>query len=187
MLARQRRRWQRGLFEGLWRHRRMFANPRYGAVGVAGFSYFVVFELLGPVIELTGYLLIPVAVALGALSLSFLVAFTLMAVLLGVLLSVSALALEEFSFRRHPHGREVNRLLAFSVLENFGFRQLSSLWRVQAFVDIARGRRTWGDMQRKGLGAAPSTSTFTSKTAPDAGLRTRPNHEATRETEDARP
>jgi cellulose synthase/poly-beta-1,6-N-acetylglucosamine synthase-like glycosyltransferase len=156
VLSRQRRRWQRGLFEALWRHKRMFANPRYGVVGLVGFPYFVIFEFLGPLVELTGYVMIPLAVIFGGLSIGFLVAFTLMAVLLGVLLSVSALALEEFSFRRHPSTREVNRLLLYSVTENFGFRQLSSLWRVQALIDLVRKTRTWGEMERKGLGAGPS-------------------------------
>jgi cellulose synthase/poly-beta-1,6-N-acetylglucosamine synthase-like glycosyltransferase len=153
VLGRQRRRWQRGLFEGLWRHRRLMGNPRYGAVGVAAFPYFLLFELLGPVIELTGYILIPVAVWLDVLSIGFLFAFTLMAVLLGILLSVSALALEEVSFRRHPSTREMTKMLLFSVLENFGYRQILAFWRVQAFVDLARGQKSWGQMQRKGLGA----------------------------------
>ena len=35
-LSRQRRRWQRGLGETLWRHRRQIGNPRYGAIGPRG-------------------------------------------------------------------------------------------------------------------------------------------------------
>jgi cellulose synthase/poly-beta-1,6-N-acetylglucosamine synthase-like glycosyltransferase len=66
-LSRQRRRWQRGLAEALWRHRVMLANPRYGPIGLAAFPYFVVFELLGPLIELLGYLALPLAVAFGLL------------------------------------------------------------------------------------------------------------------------
>ena len=36
VLSRQRRRWQRGLAETLWRHRRLTLNPRYGALGMLG-------------------------------------------------------------------------------------------------------------------------------------------------------
>jgi hypothetical protein len=77
-------------------------------------------------------------------------------VLLGVLLSVSALALEEFSFRRHPSQREVLRLLAYAVLDNFGYRQLCDVWRVQGLWDVARRRRSWGAQTRKGFAAAPT-------------------------------
>jgi len=71
--------------------------------------------------------------ALGYLSLTFLVAFSVLAVLVGAVLSVAELALEEFNFRRHKHGRESARLVAMSLVENLGYRQLATLWRVLAF------------------------------------------------------
>jgi cellulose synthase/poly-beta-1,6-N-acetylglucosamine synthase-like glycosyltransferase len=152
-LSRQRRRWQRGLAETLWRHRRLWGNPRYGLLGVAAVPYFLVFELLlGPVFQLLGFPVVAVAFSTDVVSLRFVATFLIMAVLLGVLLSVSALALEEFNFRRHSRGRETARLLVFAVLENLGYRQLTDFWRLQAFADLARRRRHWGEMKRRGLG-----------------------------------
>jgi cellulose synthase/poly-beta-1,6-N-acetylglucosamine synthase-like glycosyltransferase len=153
-LSRQRRRWQRGLAEALWRHRRLVGNPRFGALGLVAVPYFVLIELLGPLIQLLGYPIVIAAFLTGAVSTSFLLAFLAMALLLGALLSVSALALEEFTFRRHARSREAGRLLVYALLENLGYRQLTDFWRLQAFVDIARRRRQWGDMQRRGLGYA---------------------------------
>ena len=97
---------------------------------------------------------------MGALSTAFFVAFLFMAVLLGILLSVAALALEEFSFRRHPRGADVVRMMISAVLENLGYRQLVTVWRVMGLIDVLRGRRDWGTMQRRGLdrGAAAATS-----------------------------
>jgi len=157
-LGRQRRRWQRGLAETLWRHRRMCLNPRYGFLGLVAVPYFLVFELLGPVLQLAGYPVVGFAFATGAVSAGFLIAFLSMAVLLGVVLSVSALALEEFSFRRHRRGREAARLLVFAVLENFGYRQLNDWWRLRGFVDVARRRSEWGEMKRRGLGYTPGAA-----------------------------
>jgi hypothetical protein len=113
-------------------------------------------ELLGPPLALTGYVLLPVAWALGVLSLGFLISFFLVAVLLGQLLSISALALEEFSFRRHPHGREIVRMLVYAAVENLGYRQLSDVWRGLAFWDLVRRRRAWGEMTRRGFQTAPT-------------------------------
>ena len=152
VLSRQRRRWQRGLIETLWRHRDVSGRPRYGVLGLLACPYFLLFELLGPVIEVLGYLAVPLGWSLGTLSGSFLVAFLTMAVVLGVFLSISALALEELSFRRHPRGTDVLRLFVLAVLENVGYRQLISLMRVMAFVDVARRRSDWGVMHRRGLG-----------------------------------
>jgi cellulose synthase/poly-beta-1,6-N-acetylglucosamine synthase-like glycosyltransferase len=154
-LGRQRRRWQRGLAETLWRHRGLWLNPRYGFLGLVGVPYFLVFELLGPVLQLAGYPVVALAFATGAVSAGFLLAFLSMALLLGVVLSVSALALEEFSFRRHRRGAEAARLLVFAVLENFGYRQLNDWWRLRGLVDVARRRRDWGEMKRRGLGHSP--------------------------------
>ncbi len=153
---RHRRRWQRGLFEALWRHRALIGRPSYGVLGLVAIPYFVFFELIGPLFALTGYVATPLAFALGLLSLTFLLAFGSMAILLGALLSISALALEEFSFRRHQRGRDVARMLVLSVVENFGYRQLNDLWRALAFVDLARRRRDWGAQKRRGLGAPTS-------------------------------
>jgi hypothetical protein len=90
--------------------------------------------------------------ALGLLSLPFFLAFLVVSVLLGFLISVAALSLEEFSFRRHPSGREVARLVWLAAVENLGYRQLTAAWRVQAFCQLLLGRTTgWGDMQRRGL------------------------------------
>lgn len=152
VLSRQRRRWQRGLAQALWRHRRLAANPRYGRLGLVAVPYFALFELLGPVIQLLGLPLVVVAFALNAVSLAFVAAFLVVSLFLGVLLSIAALGLEELSFRRHAQGREAARLLLFSILENLGYRQLNDLWRLQAFVDLARRRRGWGEMQRRGVG-----------------------------------
>ena len=154
-LGRQRRRWQRGLAETLRRHRRLGGNPRYGVLGLVAFPYFVAFELVGPIVELVGYPATIAAATTGAVSGAYLVAFFTVSIFLGMLLSISALALEELSFRRHRHGREAARLLALAVVENFGYRQLTNVWRVLGLLDAVRGRRGWGDMPRRGLGARP--------------------------------
>ena len=47
-------------------------------------------------------------------------------------------------------------MLTAAVFENLGYRQLQSVWRTLALVDLARGRRDWGEMRRRGLGYAPA-------------------------------
>ena len=154
-LSRQRRRWHRGLAQTLWRHRGVLGRPRFGTFGLLAFPYFVVFELFGPLIQLVGLPVTLYAYFTGRLSLTFVVGFLIVSVLLGILLSAAALALEEFSFRRHQRWRDVVRLLAFAVLENVGYRQLNDLWRVLAFFDLARRRQSWGAQRRRGIGYAP--------------------------------
>jgi PAS domain S-box-containing protein len=122
----------------------------------AEFARALASELLGPVVQLLGYPIVIAAFLLHAVSLAFLLAFFITALLLGALLSVSALALEEFSFRRHARNRDAVRMIVFAILENLGYRQLNDFWRLQAFVDLARRRHAWGEMKRRGLGATPA-------------------------------
>jgi cellulose synthase/poly-beta-1,6-N-acetylglucosamine synthase-like glycosyltransferase len=156
-LGRQRRRWQRGLAETLWRHRSVAFRPHYGALGLVAVPYFLFFELLGPLIELLGYVVIPAAAGFGLLSIEFFLAFLVVGLLLGVLLSISALAIEEFSFRRHPSGREATRLLFFAAVDSFGYRQLLAVFRLQGLGDFLLRRRGWGEMRRRGLRYAASS------------------------------
>ncbi len=51
-LAAQRDRWHRGMFESLFRHRKMLLNKKYGRVGMLAFPYYFIFELMGPLVEL---------------------------------------------------------------------------------------------------------------------------------------
>jgi cellulose synthase/poly-beta-1,6-N-acetylglucosamine synthase-like glycosyltransferase len=151
-LGGQRRRWQRGLGEALWRHRAVAMRPRYGVFGCVAFPYFVVFELLGPAIEIVGYACVAASAALGTLSLTFLGAFLATAILVGVLLSVSALALEELSSRRYLRRRELARMFAAAAFENFGYRQLLNIWRTLGLLDLTRKRQAWGELRKRGLG-----------------------------------
>jgi cellulose synthase/poly-beta-1,6-N-acetylglucosamine synthase-like glycosyltransferase len=155
-LSRQRRRWHRGLGQTLWRHRRAIGDRQLGVFGVVGLPYFLVFEFLGPVVEVLGPPLTLLAFLLGDLSVLFLVAFVAVAFLLGIVLTTAALALEEFNFRRHERGRDIVRMLAYAVVENIGYRQLNDFWRLLAFVDLARRKQGWGVQARRGIGRIAS-------------------------------
>lgn len=151
VLGRQRDRWQRGLFQSLTRHRAMLLRRRYGKAGMLAFPYFFFLEMIGPIVEAGGYVAFAASVAAGRVDPVFVVAFLMVAVVLGVALSISAVALEELSFRRYPRFRDLLELFVLGVLENFGYRQLNQWWRVKGTVSAIRGVEGWGSMTRKGF------------------------------------
>jgi cellulose synthase/poly-beta-1,6-N-acetylglucosamine synthase-like glycosyltransferase len=150
-LGGQRNRWHRGLVDTLWRHRRMIGNPRYGAVGMLSLPFFVAFEFVGPFIEILGYVTVVVSLALGVVNVEFALVFFAVAVLSGVLLSLAAVLLEDLAFRRFERERELLRLVAYSVAENFGYRQLMTGYRVRGFFAYLRGNKAWGEIRRVGF------------------------------------
>ncbi len=151
-LGNQRSRWHRGLVDSLWRHRRLIGNPRYGTVGLLALPFFVAFELLGAFVELLGYVVIGLSLALGVVNVRFALLFVAVAILSGVLLSLSAVLLEDTAFRRYGRFRELLRLVAYSVFENFGYRQTITVYRVRGFFAYLRGNKAWGEMKRVGFG-----------------------------------
>lgn len=150
-LGGQRNRWHRGLVDTLWRHRRMIGNPRYGTVGMLSLPFFLLFEFLGAFIEVFGYALILLSLALGIVNTQFALALLAVALLSGMLLSLAAVLLEDTAFRRYGHMRELLRLVAYSVLENVGYRQLITYHRVRGFFAYLRGNKAWGEMKRLGF------------------------------------
>ncbi len=148
-LARQRIRWQHGLIESMRLNIGLFMNPRAGAVGLVAFPFMLLFECLGPLIEVLGFLVLLVAAALGYLSFEAFAVLVGLSIALGVLLSTSAFLFEQMSFHVYPRLGQTARLFAFAVLENLGYRQLNSVWRVWATFEHLLGRKAkWGEMKR---------------------------------------
>jgi len=77
--------------------------------------------------------------------------FFIVSVIYGVMFSISAVILEEISFHRYPRTRDLIKLLILSIVENFGYRQITVWWRIKAFWDYARGVQSWGAMTRVGF------------------------------------
>lgn len=152
VLRGQRNRWQRGTVDTLRLHRKMIFNPRYGAVGVFAMPYFLFFEMLGPAVELLGYAVTFAGWALGWISTDVALLFLVVSILYGILLSMSAIVLEELTARRYPGAAATVRMFAAAVLENFGFRQLLTIWRTKGLIDGLRGKQGWGTMVRRGFG-----------------------------------
>ncbi|MEK7726240.1 MAG: glycosyltransferase family 2 protein, partial [Nitrospirota bacterium] len=97
-LKNQRIRWQRGLCESLAKNLDLLCHPKGGAVGWLAFPFMALFEWLGPVIEVFGYVFMTVGFILGFISFHVWFVLLLAAISLGILLSVSAFFLEEMSF-----------------------------------------------------------------------------------------
>jgi cellulose synthase/poly-beta-1,6-N-acetylglucosamine synthase-like glycosyltransferase len=148
-LRKQRVRWHHGLAQSLSLHRGLFFRRRGGAVSWLAMPFFYVFELLGPAVETTGYVFMLAAAIFGWIDWSVTGLFFCVAVGLGVMLSTSALLLEEISFHVYPRTRDLLRLYIVAIVENFGYRQLTVLWRLEGLLGWYRGRMPeWGEMKR---------------------------------------
>ena len=148
-LGRQRARWERGALETLWKHRSMVFNPRYGTTGLIGFGYLFLLVVMGPILAVTGYVLVPLWWATGLLSHEHFLVFLAATFSFGVLMSICCLILEQMLVGKVARARDLALLAAIAVIENFGYRQLCSLWRIQGWWQFLRKQQAWGLMTRQ--------------------------------------
>ncbi|MHB1712233.1 MAG: glycosyltransferase family 2 protein [Acidimicrobiales bacterium] len=151
-LGSQRRRWSRGLTEVLWKHRAMVGNPRYGRIGLIGLPCYIAFELLAPFVELGGLVAVVAGLAVGAVDLAFAWLFLLVAFAYALILSLASLTIEELSFHRYRRWRDLAVAVTCAIIENVGYRQITSAWAVQGvWAALTRHEQVWGEMTRAGF------------------------------------
>ena len=152
MLGRQRRRWQMGLCQTLWKSSEMLFNGKYGVIGMVSFPFHLYVEALGSVVEFLGYFMVPLALLFGMVPVPLAVLFILLSLVYGSFLSVGSVLLEELTYRRYPGFRDLAILLIYAVLENVGYRQVVLLYRVQGVLRFITGFRSWEKVTHVGAG-----------------------------------
>jgi len=173
-LGRQRDRWHRGLADVLRRNRGVMFNPHYGLLGLVVYPYFVLVELLAPVVEALGLVGLALGLLIGAVDWPFAALYFAVAYGYGACLATLTFVLEEFSFHRYEGLRDRAVLLCWSLLENFGYRQLTVVWRLRGLVKFLKGRTDWGVMKRKGFSAPAPAVTPTAGAAADRSEHSSP-------------
>src|SRR5258708_28735456 len=107
----QRARWHKGLLDVLWPNKDMLFRPRYGRIGCLALPYLWLFELLAPVIEVTGIATVVLAAFLGALSWSFFLQFVLFWYGFATMISIGSVLQEELTYKRYSDWQDVARLV----------------------------------------------------------------------------
>ncbi len=140
-LKSQRVRWQHGLGQALALNKSLITNPRGGTVSWLAIPFYMIFELFGPIIEVAGFIFLAICAWYGLIAVPEAFIFLALAIGLGVLLSTSAIMLEELSFHMYPRTRDLLMLYFIAIIENFGFRQLTAIWRFQGLMRWFSGRK----------------------------------------------
>jgi cellulose synthase/poly-beta-1,6-N-acetylglucosamine synthase-like glycosyltransferase len=145
----QRERWQRGLVQSLVKHLPMLLNPRFGSVGLLGMPFFFFLEMLGPIIEVLGYFALLILVLAGKFSWVYGLVLFGVSFGMGMLVSIVSIILSELNTRRFHETSSLWQLLGWAILENLGYRQLMSFWRVGGTLAAFSGKTHWGRIQRQ--------------------------------------
>ena len=148
-LKSQRRRWHIGLITSLFSHKYIFLNPKYGVVGLVSYLYYLVYEMLSCLIDILGVGIVVVSYFAGLLNKDFLITFLLVYIVYSVIISITAIVLDNYIFKEKLRVLETIKLILFAILESFGYRQLCSWYRISGFIGYRKSKHQWGKIKRK--------------------------------------
>lgn len=154
VLRRQRIRWHRGLKMIMDDHGSMMFRRRYGAVGTVGVGQLYLFEWIGPILEAIGWVVIAGMLLAGWITLEATIAVFLTVQVFGTAMTMIGVVL----MVRHLHvfnsARDIRRMLVWAIVINWGYRQLTLVWRIRSMLPGATG---WGEMPRAGFKTRSAT------------------------------
>lgn len=143
--ASQRIRWQRGAVEVFAANVGMLLRPRYARVAWFGLLHTFMLDIVSPVVEVLGYLMIPILLILGLVNEPYALALVAVVFGYGFFISILALLMEELELQRVPTIGGLIALAFVAVIENVGYRQINNVFRVIGTFKYLTGVRGWSN------------------------------------------
>lgn len=143
-LKTQRRRWQVGLIQSMTIHKNMFLEKKWFLAKI----YFLVFEMITPIIELFGIIVVILSFLFKIINFKFLLVYFSMIIIYGFAISLTSIMLEVYAFKQNIRANVILKLVFLSLFESIGYRQLISIYRISAFIGYRKYKNKWGTIKR---------------------------------------
>ncbi len=148
-LCKQRRRWHIGLFQSMTRHRRILANPKFGAVGFVSYIYFLLYELLSPYIEVFGVFTVLLAFVVDLINVPFMILFFLIYAVYSSVLSLTAFFARIHTIDLKLSFSDVLKAILLCFIEVSCLRFVLAWVRMTALFGYKKKKANWGRITRK--------------------------------------
>ena len=148
-LKKQRKRWHLGLFQTMWKHKKMLANPKFGSVGLISYLYFLFYELLSPFIEVFGVFTMVAAFFLDLLNLPFMLLFMLIYAFYNSVLTLTAFFSRIHTIDLTVHWKDCVKAIMLCFFEVTTLRFIMAFVRLTAFKGYKKKKLDWGRIERK--------------------------------------
>jgi cellulose synthase/poly-beta-1,6-N-acetylglucosamine synthase-like glycosyltransferase len=146
-LISQRARWQRVTLETTWHYRGMLGRRRFGAVGLIGMPYYVLFECLAPLVQLMSLASLAAAVLLGILDPWAYLALIGIMIFGTAIPTTLAILFHDVAFRDYRL-RDVARMLALGPLDLLLYRPILLVAALRGSWEFVRGNKGWNKFER---------------------------------------
>ena len=158
-LVRQRARWQRVVLETVRHYSGMLGRRRYGAVGLVGLPYYLLFECLAPFIHLLSIAALVVAIVFGLLGWPIYLMFIAMMAFGTATPTTLAVGMHDAAYRDYPM-RDLVRMIVLGPLDLLLYRPILMYAGLRGTWEFLRGEKGWNKFDRNArqpaAAAAPS-------------------------------
>lgn len=139
-LLKQRKRWHIGLMQSMVRHSSL--------ITLGSYIYYLLYELLSPVIELIGILVTILAYCFGLLNTRYMILLFLVYALFGSMLTIISFLARNFLSEVRVKAVDVIKAFLICIPENILFRFMLAWTRLLSIL-FYRGKKTrWGSIKR---------------------------------------
>lgn len=145
----QRIRWHVGLMQSLYTHKGVILNPNYRKIGLLGAGYYTFFELFSSIIEVSGFIIITMAVALGLFNPWIFLLLIISILIYSFTVTISALMIEKYTLSNKNNLLLSIKLIVFSLFEPLVYRQVCNIIRIYAMIKYKSYKNKWNKVERK--------------------------------------
>lgn len=148
-LKKQRKRWHLGLFQSMYKHRKMLFNMKFGLVSFISYLYFLVYELLSPFIEIFGVFTMVLAYCVDLINIPFMILFFLIYAVFGSILSLTAFFSRMYTSNLKVTWKDAMKACFLCLFEITCLRFVLAWVRATAFIGYKKKKMQWGRIERK--------------------------------------
>lgn len=148
ILQNQRIRWHIGALQTFLHFKKLIFRLKYRRIGFALLPYSVLTDIIGPLSELLGYLLLPFFWYFHIVNGNIILSYFLLVICYNILISSVAIAIDGLLLKGLNKTRYLISLFYISLIENFGYRQICLYWKLRGFLRLRKGKISWGKMER---------------------------------------
>ncbi len=144
----QRMRWHMGLIETLRLNLDLVLNPSYGLIGMLAIPYAWLVEVFSPVLSFASLIAVPLALVMNWIAPEGVLLYLAAGLIFNVAITMVGIYLNNRYITRNRRW-PIFRSAWHTLLLHFGYKQLTSFWRLQALLRSFTKRRDWGDKPRQ--------------------------------------
>ena len=148
-LRKQRKRWHLGLFQSMWKHKVMLANPKFGPVSFISYFYFLIYELLSPFIEVFGVITMVLAFLVDLINVPFMIMFFLIYAIHNCVLTLTAFFARIQTIDLKIKFTDVMKAVMLCFFEVCVLRFVMAFVRATAFFGYRKKKLNWGRIERQ--------------------------------------